>query len=148
MKAISDRLDDWARAWARTDIETYLSFYAPEFLVPKHQTKAEWEAQRRSSLSKPAFISVTLQDVDLEILNENTGRARFKQKYRASNFSDLSHKVLLFKKIDSRWLIVDERKAPNPDRPSFPAKYPPRTTTTQTKPGTTLSSQYTERPGS
>ena len=131
MQEVETSLRAWAKAWANKNPEAYLSFYSETFKLPRGTKRSAWENERRKSLTKPAYIRITLKDIDVELLDTDTVRTRFTQVYRASNYSDQTRKIILFRKIDNSWKILTEQIAPNPDRPKFPEILPGQATRIQ-----------------
>lgn len=103
---VQQRLRDWADAWMAKDVDGYLSFYAKDF-APSRSTSAKWIAERRRLVSKTGTIALTLDDIQTQAQGDAVV-TRFQQKYNSSNYKDNSVKVLTWKQIDGKWLIVKE----------------------------------------
>lgn len=103
---VQQRLRDWADAWMAKDVDGYLSFYAKDF-APSRSTSAKWIAERRRLVSKTGTIELTLDDIQTQAQGDAVV-TRFQQKYNSSNYKDNSVKVLTWKQIDGKWLIVKE----------------------------------------
>lgn len=103
---VQQRLRDWADAWMAKDVDGYLSFYAKDF-APSRSTSAKWIAERRRLVSKTGTIKLTLDDIQTQAQGDAVV-TRFQQKYNSSNYKDNSVKVLTWKQIDGKWLIVKE----------------------------------------
>ena len=103
---VQQRLRDWADAWMAKDVDGYLSFYAKDF-APSRSTSAKWIAERRRLVSKTGTIVLTLDDIQTQAQGDAVV-TRFQQKYNSSNYKDNSVKVLTWKQIDGKWLIVKE----------------------------------------
>lgn len=131
MQEVETCLETWARAWSSKSSTAYLSFYSDKFVLPSGVSRSAWETERRESISKPDYIRITLKDVDVELLDTGTARARFTQIYRASNFSNQSRRIVLFKRLDNAWKILVEQDAPDPDHPRFPELFPEPARNTQ-----------------
>ena len=106
IETVSQRLRDWAAAWMAKDVDGYLSFYAKDF-APSRSTSAKWIAERRRLVSKTGTIELTLDDIQTQAQGDAVV-TRFQQKYNSSNYKDNSVKVLTWKQIDGKWLIVKE----------------------------------------
>ena len=98
----------WAQAWAAQDAETYLSFYAPGFQTPVDLTRPDWEQVRRQRISFPAFINITVSNIEIDILDTTTSRARFIQIYQSPTFRSTTNKNLLFTRVAGQWKIIEE----------------------------------------
>lgn len=103
---VQQRLRDWADAWMAKDVDGYLSFYAKDF-APSRSTSAKWIAERRRLVSKTGTIELMLDDIQTQAQGDAVV-TRFQQKYNSSNYKDNSVKVLTWKQIDGKWLIVKE----------------------------------------
>lgn len=103
---VQQRLRDWADAWMAKDVDGYLSFYAKDF-APSRSTSAKWIAERRRLVSKTGTIELTLDDIQTQAQGDAVV-TRFQQKYNSSNYKNNSVKVLTWKQIDGKWLIVKE----------------------------------------
>ena len=53
----------WAEAWSRRDVASYLSFYAADFNPPDGMQRATWEEQRKSRLRQYQSIKLTLKNM-------------------------------------------------------------------------------------
>ncbi len=111
-RALTARADAWAAAWASQDTDRYLAFYAPDFRPADDSSHDDWVAQRRQRLTRPAFIKLVVEDI--QVLDEGTGSPStvFSQSYTSNTFEDTVTKSLTWHRIDDRWLIVAERSAP------------------------------------
>lgn len=100
---------EWARAWAAKDVERYLSSYAPEFKPPEGQSRRAWEKLRRTRVSAPRSIEVSITDLEVVQRNENRAAATFRQDYRSDGYEDSVRKTLELVRDGERWLIAEER---------------------------------------
>ncbi len=99
---------DWASAWSRKDVKSYLTAYAPDFRTPGDKPRKAWEAERDSRISKPKNIQVTLQNIQISVEGDQA-TARFRQFYQSGKLKTATNKTLVLKRYDSRWLIQQER---------------------------------------
>ncbi|OGB05449.1 MAG: hypothetical protein A3G29_10255 [Burkholderiales bacterium RIFCSPLOWO2_12_FULL_64_99] len=103
---VQQRLRDWADAWMAKDVDGYLSFYAKDF-APSRSTSAKWIQERRRLVSKTGTIALTLDNIQTQAQGDAVV-TRFDQKYTSNNYQDRSVKVLTWKQIDGKWVIVKE----------------------------------------
>jgi len=106
-EALTVALQAWARAWSNKDLAAYLSAYATEY-VPDGLDRATWEAQRKQRLSKPRFIRVEIDQIQIA----RTGleaTVDFRQRYQSDRYRDLSRKQLTMALQDGQWKITGER---------------------------------------
>lgn len=108
VESVKETVNDWAEDWSSQDVEAYLSHYGPDYTPPGGQTLAGWKQERRERLSGPRFIRLDISEMQVELLGEDYAQATFMQKYQSDTYSDLVSKLLLFSRVDGRWLIVQE----------------------------------------
>jgi adhesin transport system outer membrane protein len=106
VSSVQQRLRDWADTWMAKDVEGYLNFYAKDF-TPTRSTSAKWIEERRRLVSKTGKIELVLDNIQTQAQGDAVV-TRFEQKYNSSNYKDVSIKVLTWKQIDGKWLIVKE----------------------------------------
>ena len=102
-------IDLWASAWSDQNVEQYLSAYAADFDVPGRQSRRQWEGLRRSRLTRPSRIEVSLSYDLFELLPDSQVQVDFTQIYDSNLFSDKTRKRLLLKKEDEQWKIASEQ---------------------------------------
>jgi hypothetical protein len=104
---------DWLKAWGDRQVDAYLAFYAPGFEVPGGQDRTAWAADRRESITKPAWLKVRADHVKTSV-NGESAEARFFQVYVvAPGTVELSNKVMRWVWADGRWQIVQEQSEPH-----------------------------------
>lgn len=101
-------MNEWMRAWAAKDADSYLAFYAPDF-EPGGLSLAKWREQRRSRLAKPGEISVQATSLRWHMSDARTAVAHFVQNYRSADFSDTMRKQVVWRDVGGRWLILREQ---------------------------------------
>lgn len=106
VETVSQRLRDWAAAWMAKDANRYFNFYAKDF-APARNTSATWIQERRRLVVKSGPIDVKLGKVQAKAVGD-TVVTRFEQTYTSNTFKDKSLKVLTWKNIDGKWLIIKE----------------------------------------
>ena len=106
VETVSQRLRAWADTWMAKDVDGYLAFYAKDF-APARSTSAKWIQERRRLVGKTGQIELTLDNIQTQAQGD-TVITRFQQKYSSSNYKDQSVKVLTWKQIDSKWVIIKE----------------------------------------
>lgn len=108
MQQVYKTVTTWAQAWSAQDVGTYLSFYDAGFQIPRGNTRQGWEKHRRQRLSAPGFIEIMVRDVEIEVFDDTTARVRFTQIYQSDSYRDQVNKILLFKKSNMQWKIMQE----------------------------------------
>ena len=115
----------WARAWSTQNVDAYLSHYAPDFAPAHGVTRSAWERLRRSRISGPKFVSVTIEAPQVALEGDAAARVAFVQIYRSNRYFDKTDKTLELVKVRGRWLIRRESDAPvAPVLVSAPATVP------------------------
>jgi len=97
----------WAQAWSRKDVEAYLAAYDKDFAAPGGD-RAAWEEARRQRLGKPGPIGVKVVSPQLTLAEDGV-IVRFWQRYRSSNYSDTTFKMLEFVRRGEQWQIRREQ---------------------------------------
>jgi tetratricopeptide (TPR) repeat protein len=99
----------WARAWASNDVAGYLSFYAPDFQIPKGVSRTTWESERKSRIAKPRKIEVGVDNPKVKFDDKNRAVVSFRQHYKSAGLNVTSSKTLVMVKNGDKWLIQQER---------------------------------------
>ncbi len=107
--AISKAVQNWAGAWARKDVKSYLGHYARDFEPPKGLNRKAWEEERTQRLTKPGTIEVDLENVKVISVNGDRATVKLRQHYRSANLSTSSNKTLNLINQDGKWVIQQER---------------------------------------
>jgi outer membrane protein assembly factor BamE (lipoprotein component of BamABCDE complex)/ketosteroid isomerase-like protein len=106
-EAVTARVNAWAEAWRKKDINSYLSFYADNFVPESLPNKKVWAAQRKQRLSKPGPVSLVLSGLKVEV-DGDKAIAEFLQRYSSQGVTDNVRKVLQLQLVDNNWLITRE----------------------------------------
>ena len=107
--AVMSMVDLWAAAWSDKNVAQYLANYSEDFAVPGRQTRSEWEALRRSRLTRPNTIDVSVAVEKIEITAPDVVRVEFKQRYQSDLYRDETRKQLSVRKEGDSWRILSER---------------------------------------
>ncbi len=106
---ILSAVDAWAKAWSTKNVSAYLKSYAPDLVLAKGESRANWEKTRKERISKPKSISVTIASPEVKISDATHAKVTFKQVYRSSGLNSETWKTLLMVKSNGKWLIHEER---------------------------------------
>lgn len=112
-QAVMQALQAWRAAWAGRDVSTYLQSYAPGFAAAKGLSRAAWEANRRSVITRSSGVSVAIDEIVVQLQDENHATTVFRQVYRSASYQDQLVKTIRWERISNRWLIVGESTAPS-----------------------------------
>lgn len=102
-------VDSWAKAWSNKDAAKYLSYYSPDFAPAGTQTRSDWERTRRSRLSGPKFIEISVSKQKVSFTGSDKATISFQQRYKSNRLDSVGRKTLEMVKSNDRWLIVQER---------------------------------------
>jgi tetratricopeptide (TPR) repeat protein len=105
---VADAVNNWANAWSSQDLEGYYASYAETFKPAKGRSYASWKKLRKDRVTRPSKINLELNDQEVSIIDDSNAKVRFKQYYKADGGPIHTFKTLVFKKIDSAWLINQE----------------------------------------
>lgn len=100
-------IQNWASAWEKKDIPTYLSFYSKEFKGSKNHRGA-WEASRQRALKKNKNISIKLSNIKINQKNTKKVEVNFTQRYKSDAYADTGIKELIVEKKRAGWKIIKE----------------------------------------
>ncbi len=108
-KAITDLVGNWSAAWSGKQLDTYLSFYAQKFEASGGRTRADWEAKRRTRVSKEGPITLKLDNQTCNMSGKERGEVTFTQSYSSKDYSDTVQKTLELVQEGGKWKIQRER---------------------------------------
>lgn len=108
---IRQTLQNWRAAWIKRDVDTYLGFYAPNFVPSTGDGREAWKEKRRAALNRATDISLEIADLTVTLTDATNATMVFKQTYGAANYRDVVTKTLQWMKVGERWLIVRESSA-------------------------------------
>ncbi len=127
---VSARVNDWAEAWRKKDIDNYLKFYSNQFVPESPLDRTTWEAQRRARFSTNEKVGLKVDNL-VVTCEGNKASAKFKQDYNLTTYkikktksttceicnmqriptkvySDQTNKELQFERVSGQWAIVRE----------------------------------------
>lgn len=106
--AIIESLNLWAADWSAQNVEAYLSHYSENFVSDKGLRINAWKQYRTGRVTRPEWIDVNINDIEILSISENRAIVEFSQGYNASNYKELSKKRIEFEKITNAWKILKE----------------------------------------
>ena len=106
--AVLSRVDAWSHAWKNKDVDTYLSFYADQFVPEQKISKADWIAQRKKRLTSKDMLDVSLSQINVQVTGDKATE-EFVQHYSANGKKEDSNKRLTLALVNGEWLIVREQ---------------------------------------
>jgi outer membrane protein assembly factor BamE len=104
---ITTFLNRWTSDWQSRNAVAYFANYLPEFKGTS-DTRAEWEALRRTRIEGRSRISVAALDVRVRMVSPTEARLVFRQVYESDAFNEIGTKAMFLVKRDGRWLIERE----------------------------------------
>ncbi len=106
---IETLLYGWAQAWSQQQVDAYLLYYSSQFQPPEGRDREQWASRRRSRVSNPNYISVTLEALRIGSRAPGTAHAEFVQAYRSDSYQDTVVKRLDLVQEDGSWRILTEK---------------------------------------
>lgn len=100
----------WLKAWEGGEVNTYLSFYSPNFQDPQKSRK-EWEQRRRFILGRSSGTTIQVSDMEMK-QNDETIEMSFVQDFKSERLSDVGKKELIWKNEGNSWKIIKETWTP------------------------------------
>ena len=105
-KFINGELSGWLKAWAKQDVNSYLSFYSDQFKDTKHDL-SKWQSSRKRALEANNNLSIEASNVQIsESLNRI--KLNFTQQFKSDKYSDVGEKELVWIKNGDSWKILKE----------------------------------------
>ncbi len=105
---VAKAVSNWADAWSRKDMKSYLGAYASDFDTPRGMSRKAWEREREQRIAgKSGKITVDIESPQITV-NGDKATAKFRQHYKAPGLSSTTTKTLEFVRVGSKWLIKDE----------------------------------------
>ena len=108
-KEILNAVNGWAQAWSKKDADAYLGYYAKDFKTPGGEARAEWEKARRSRITAPKSISVSLEQPKVTMTAADRATVTFRQNYKSDVLKSNSRKTLTLIRADGGWKILEEK---------------------------------------
>jgi ketosteroid isomerase-like protein len=103
---VRNLVNRWLASWQSGDMETYRSFYAPDF-QSKGKNLDAWVSHKADANSKSKDIKISIDDLQIYV-EENITHVSFVQHYSSSILKDSGKKILKLKKINDEWKIYKE----------------------------------------
>ena len=108
LKEVGSTVRSWLAAWFEQNIAAYLSVYSAEFRPSDARSRAAWETQRRSRVTQPKSIDISIRDIKIELIDGSSARVNFIQSYQSDSYADTVVKQLELKKTNKGWKIRKE----------------------------------------
>lgn len=105
--AVVTALNGWARAWSQQNVDAYLAYYDADF-APEGMERPAWEAERRSRITRPAWIKVELEEVQMEAAAPDAVVVTLRQRYAAPGYKDTTLKRMHLALHEGNWMITSE----------------------------------------
>jgi tetratricopeptide (TPR) repeat protein len=102
-------IDQWAQAWSKKDVNSYLSYYARDFKTPGGEPRGDWEKNRRVRIDAAKSISVAVDSPKVTMKGPEEAIVTFRQTYRSDKLNTRSRKTLEMVQADGKWLIKEEK---------------------------------------
>ncbi|MGH8689707.1 MAG: YybH family protein, partial [Burkholderiales bacterium] len=102
-------VNGWAQAWSRKDADAYLAYYGKDFKTPGGEPRADWEKARRSRITAPKSISVSVASPKVTMNGADRATVSFRQNYKSDVLKSNSRKTLVLVRSDGGWKILEEK---------------------------------------
>lgn len=109
-KQVKNNLRQWAEAWSKGDIQSYLDFYHPQFSPGGDVSYPQWRAQRRYRLKHNRKVRIDIQLLKLSM--PGMGKriiTEFVQNYQSRQYHDRVIKQLQWQQDQGQWKIIREK---------------------------------------
>ncbi len=100
----------WQRALQEKQLDSYFSFYAKNFQSGGTPFE-DWEQGQRKSLADSNQLKIEVEDIEF-LEKGDTIEMSFIENFQSDVFSELRHKVMIWKKLKGQWKIVKESSEP------------------------------------
>jgi len=104
-------VNNWASAWEKKNISTYISFYSMNYKGTKNHRGA-WEASRQRAFKNNKNISIKLSNIHTHNKGKNRVEVNFTQEYKSDGYTDTGIKELIVEKKGADWKIIKETWMP------------------------------------
>lgn len=109
---IQATLERWRQSWEQSDIESYLTMYAPAFWAKGHDYNS-WQRYKKRVFAGKTFQKIDLSDISLLRYPQRTDKqpmvvANFRQHYRSNNYNGDMRKRLYMVKERGNWKVLYE----------------------------------------
>ena len=101
-------VEDWLSAWNRKDVTRYLATYSDNFVPAKGMKRPQWEAMRKTRISKQGDLQITIGKVQPVRCDAKTAEVSFPQEYGSVDYKDKVEKTLLLEQVQGVWKITKE----------------------------------------
>lgn len=108
MKRVANRVESWRQAWVEQDVSRYLGYYSPDYASDNYNNHQAWAKSRDRSLTRPNYIRIQLDQIEVVPLTPKTIQVTFWQAYESNTFKDRVRKKLVWQKQNEQWKIVQE----------------------------------------
>ncbi len=102
-------IENWVKAWATEDLESYIKSYHPEFHDPNKGGLQAFRTYKKAVFAQPGTPEVKISDLSILQGGEYV-MATFKQEYKSQTIQDVGRKTLYLKQDEYyNWRIVSEK---------------------------------------
>ncbi|HHX81739.1 MAG TPA: AAA family ATPase [Pseudomonadaceae bacterium] len=103
-------LGSWLEAWQRQDLNAYFAHYHPAFNAAMHGSRAAWENDRSTKISRPLAIQIHLLDMDMKSASAEQSTVELRMEYHSSYYADVTLKdIALARQANGEWGIINEK---------------------------------------
>jgi type II secretory pathway predicted ATPase ExeA/ketosteroid isomerase-like protein len=108
-EALEDVVRNWLAAWQNQDLDGYFGAYHTDFAPLYQGTRAAWRDNRSSSITRPAAISIALEDFTVNGESVVGTHVSFWLEYHTASYADRTLKELVISHdLDGSLRILQE----------------------------------------
>ena len=105
--AVQEAVEQWVSAWARKDIQAYLSAYSAEFKPASGKSRKSWERERVKRISHRGQIDISVEEPSVTF-DGRKACVVFLQHYQSATLTERQQKRLILVQEAGKWLVIRE----------------------------------------
>ena len=108
-RKVLQSIEMWRTAWQAQDVDAYVTHYIDTFQPANGHSHQAWLQDRKIKLTRAEAISVHIEHLQVERLDDQRWKATFRQRYQSNTYADKVTKELLLIKVGDQYLIEKEQ---------------------------------------
>lgn len=107
---IGSFIAQWLNAWQAQDVDSYFSYYHPDFVPASMASMQAWRNDRILKITRPQAIRLQMDELQVLETGAQTAQVEFLMTYHSTHYADRTLKALQLGKIgNGDWRITEER---------------------------------------
>jgi hypothetical protein len=107
-RQVLELIETWRTAWQAQDVDAYIAHYTDTFEPANGRSHQAWLQDRQIKLTRARAISVQIDHLQVQRLEDQRWKASFQQHYQSNIYADKVAKELLLIKVGDQYLIDKE----------------------------------------